>query len=84
MERNDTCQEVQRIFRPDFNFARCERSQHLIPGLFPTVLPALNGLNDKPVMSKPAQFANCSSSCAKISGRKAKIAGIVAISSRIF
>ena len=56
MERNHTCQEVQRIFRPDFNFARCDRSQYFIADLFPTFLPTLNGLNDKPVMSKPAQL----------------------------
>jgi hypothetical protein len=31
--------------------------QYFIADLFPTVPPALNGLNDKPVMSKPAQLA---------------------------
>ena len=56
MERNHTCQKVQRIFGPDFNFARCDRSQYFIADLFPTVQPALNGLNDKPVMSKPAKL----------------------------
>ena len=57
MERNHTRQKVQRIFRPHFNFARYEPSQHFIADLFPTILSALNGLNDKPVMSKSAQFA---------------------------
>ena len=42
MERNHTWQKVQRIFWPDFNFARCNRSQYFIADLFPTVLPALD------------------------------------------
>ena len=63
MERNHTCQKVQRIFRPDFNFGRCDWSQYFIADLFPTVLPALNSLNDKPVMSKPAQLAKLIELC---------------------